>query len=62
MESKYGIAIRCDVTPAIDASIKRLSPKRGPKTQSDVIREALHYYCLQADPAYKQEMLTAEDE
>jgi hypothetical protein len=56
MTSRYGVSLRFDVTPALAASIARMSPKKGPNTASDVCRNALHVYCLQYDPVYQREM------
>jgi hypothetical protein len=54
--SRFGAMVRFDVTPAIARSITRMSPKKGPMTQSAICRAALHLYCLGNDPAYVQEL------
>jgi hypothetical protein len=62
MSTRYGIALRFDVNPLLASSIARLSPKRGHKTAADVCRDALHFYCMQLDPAYQREWNEASDD
>lgn len=54
--SRFGYALRLDITPAIRDSIERLSPRKGLFTQSDICRLALHMYCLANDKVYAREM------
>jgi hypothetical protein len=56
VQARYGVSMRFDVTPAIASSVTRLSPRKGPMTQSDVCRAALHLYCLANDPQYAREL------
>jgi hypothetical protein len=54
--SRYGAMLRFDVTPAIARSIARMSPPKGPMTQSAICRMAMHLYCAQNDPEYAKEL------
>jgi hypothetical protein len=56
---RFGALVRFDCTPAIAASIVRLSPPKAPMNASAVCRAALHQYCLDNDPIYAREL--AED-